>query len=448
MKYGKTYKNYSKLFAFSLVELVVVATILAILWTVWFVSYTWYISWVRDSNRIAQLEKIRSGLQTYAIKSSLPEPTDSARVMNWSELLWYQWYVWQQILESIWLEKWWKDPENDSFFTYYLHKGKLSFQLLWFLEEGLYSSHRWIFQETLANDYFDKYPFVTGQSLWVLTGTGVYKNIPAQELDTVILNDDTIDLWSTTSEFTWIIRDDFIVSGDADDLSVLISLSKTKGKLWVDCKDLLVRNPGLLGLNGEYIISPDGDSTISVVCEMSYDGWWWTQYSKYDNGNYLLNDVWDLTKNFNKMFYAYKRWGDDMHAFEFLRFHTQQCGNIYGDKNDLRVWIRDYIDHIENVSWGNCGRNGTSGDSNDIQIRKITNANYADDACINGTLHKQTARNYSWWSTSTSDGRTVWRHQHRISNTTVLFWPTGNGSTRCAGANSWPSASEVYIYLR
>ncbi len=38
--------------AFTLVELIVVITILAILWTIWFVSYTWFMSTARDSNRL------------------------------------------------------------------------------------------------------------------------------------------------------------------------------------------------------------------------------------------------------------------------------------------------------------------------------------------------------------------------------------------------------------
>jgi prepilin-type N-terminal cleavage/methylation domain-containing protein len=39
------YKKIIKKSGFTLVELVVVATILAILWAVGFSAYTWYIAW-------------------------------------------------------------------------------------------------------------------------------------------------------------------------------------------------------------------------------------------------------------------------------------------------------------------------------------------------------------------------------------------------------------------
>jgi len=41
--------------AFTLVELIVVITIVGILSTVGFVSYSGYLTWARDSNRISQM---------------------------------------------------------------------------------------------------------------------------------------------------------------------------------------------------------------------------------------------------------------------------------------------------------------------------------------------------------------------------------------------------------
>jgi len=43
---------------FTLVELIVVVTILWILSTIWFVAYSWYLVWVRDTNRTSQLKSI------------------------------------------------------------------------------------------------------------------------------------------------------------------------------------------------------------------------------------------------------------------------------------------------------------------------------------------------------------------------------------------------------
>lgn len=41
--------------AFTIVELVVVLTILAILWTIWFLSFQWYNNSSRDSVRLTAL---------------------------------------------------------------------------------------------------------------------------------------------------------------------------------------------------------------------------------------------------------------------------------------------------------------------------------------------------------------------------------------------------------
>jgi len=70
----------SRIRAFTLVELIVVITIVWILSTVGFVSYSWYLTWARDSNRISQLVKIGDSLQVYAANKSLPLPDDYVEV--------------------------------------------------------------------------------------------------------------------------------------------------------------------------------------------------------------------------------------------------------------------------------------------------------------------------------------------------------------------------------
>ena len=86
---------------FTLVELIVVVTILAILWTIWFVSYNWYLAWVRDTNRTSQLVSIHDWLELYRTRKDLPQPDNSVEVKNWSEILWYQWYAWTWVLDII-----------------------------------------------------------------------------------------------------------------------------------------------------------------------------------------------------------------------------------------------------------------------------------------------------------------------------------------------------------
>lgn len=45
--------------AFTLVELIVVITILAILWTIAFINLQWYSMWARDSKRVSDISNIQ-----------------------------------------------------------------------------------------------------------------------------------------------------------------------------------------------------------------------------------------------------------------------------------------------------------------------------------------------------------------------------------------------------
>lgn len=60
--------------AFTLVELIVVITIVGILSTIGFVSYSSYLTGARDSNRISQMVKITDSMQVYSSTKSLPLP--------------------------------------------------------------------------------------------------------------------------------------------------------------------------------------------------------------------------------------------------------------------------------------------------------------------------------------------------------------------------------------
>jgi prepilin-type N-terminal cleavage/methylation domain-containing protein len=106
--------------AFTLVELIVVVTILAILATIGFVSYSSYLTWVRDTNRLAQLVSIHDWLELYRTRNDLPLPDESIDVIIWVETIAYQWYAGSNTLETIDFTKGWLDPRDKSYFSYYL----------------------------------------------------------------------------------------------------------------------------------------------------------------------------------------------------------------------------------------------------------------------------------------------------------------------------------------
>jgi len=77
--------------AFTLVELIVVITILAILWTIAFISLQWYARDARDSVRISDMKNIEKALELwYLNKWKYTDPT------NWVSITYLWWLLWNQ----------------------------------------------------------------------------------------------------------------------------------------------------------------------------------------------------------------------------------------------------------------------------------------------------------------------------------------------------------------
>jgi prepilin-type N-terminal cleavage/methylation domain-containing protein len=122
---------------FTLVELIVVITILAILWTIAFLSFQWYNRSARDSVRTSDIKNIEKWLWVMIVKSwIIPTPDDNkiSITSSWV-LIWYQWYAWKQVQNAIWMStNWWKDPIDWNYYTYSTNANKTKYQLLWLLE--------------------------------------------------------------------------------------------------------------------------------------------------------------------------------------------------------------------------------------------------------------------------------------------------------------------------
>ena len=169
-----------KIKAFTLVELIITITILAILATIWFVSYSWYLSWVRDTNRISQLKSISDWLDLYSTKNPLPLPDDKIDIKIGTEVIAYQWYVWKNVLETIDYSSEWIDPKDWTYFSYYLTKDRKYFQLMAFLEDQDQLQIASISNKTFAAvDYSTRFPTVYWKKLWILI---TENNTPIQEI--------------------------------------------------------------------------------------------------------------------------------------------------------------------------------------------------------------------------------------------------------------------------
>ncbi len=475
---------------FTFVELVIVISIIAILSTISFTSYVSYTSKARDTNRVSQITWIYNSLESYRLKWYLPEPTDKIQIKSSWALIWYQWYAWEAVLNKIWYQDNWKDPSDDKYFTYFISSDMRNEQLLALLENDpkddnettmrvenwdlriedwkkmeianvlptFVNETRWIlstysninsqlsvFPKAYATDYSSRIPTTYWKKLWVLLDSS---NSPVQEL--TLLKSSWLDITTTTwsyNAFFWLNNK---ISWTWISLKVI---QWTISAWWVfpSCKDYLEKNKSLYWLDWNYIINPNWTWAFQAYCDMTTEWWWRTKVSYSVWWNFI--DVIQAIDNnsLNEMYYSYVRINNysQKYAFKFIRLWTKQCWIEHWSLTNLSKGVQDYIWHIlQTSSWWTCDRIDTPWDANDIQVQKIIWWVYWNDACLNWSLRKNDARNYWRWQPITFNWRTLWSHQHRISDTTVLFWPRGEVSWRCWWSSSWPWVDNVSLFVR
>lgn len=250
---------------FTLVELIVVVTILAILWTIGFISYNGYLVWVRDSNRLTQLDQIASGLELYRAKNTLPLPTSNIRIESSGSLVWYQGYAWQDILDLIDYSKWGRDPKDGQFYTYYTTGDRKYYQLLWFLEDQTNQATSFLgINQAHAADYTVRFFASTGKRLWVLVDSF---NTPIQESSQVLPAGATeFEMTSQTNTFTMIFSDKTTLAWNG---TVIRNYNYNS-----NCKR--IKESGGNKWDGIYTINPNGTTSYNAYCNMTYDGGGWT----------------------------------------------------------------------------------------------------------------------------------------------------------------------------
>ena len=129
-------KGFRVLSWFTLVELIVVITILAILWTIGFMSFQSYNVFARDSVRVGNLKTIESALWIMYVQSwNYAVPDNAVEVSSWAIVVTIQWEIWKWVQRSLSLSKWiWKDPLTEQLITYWTTKNYSKYELMTFLE--------------------------------------------------------------------------------------------------------------------------------------------------------------------------------------------------------------------------------------------------------------------------------------------------------------------------
>ncbi len=155
--------------AFTLVELIVVITILAILWTISFISFQRYTIDARDGVRIADMNNINKLLALYQLKWWIyPKPDNFVTISASGTIIWYEWVVWENVSRIINTNKIILDSLDNAPYVYYTNATNTTYQLLWYLEWNSLTINNLISTTYAAIDYTKRYPKVQWDKLWIL----------------------------------------------------------------------------------------------------------------------------------------------------------------------------------------------------------------------------------------------------------------------------------------
>ena len=123
------YKKYRFPTGFTLVELIVAITILAILGTVGFISLQGYSSKARDSARVSDITNITKGLEILLTKgSTLPQPENVVTITASGVALRYQGYAGKNVLSAIGMSTT-MDPLDTKYYTYSTNSNQNVYQV-------------------------------------------------------------------------------------------------------------------------------------------------------------------------------------------------------------------------------------------------------------------------------------------------------------------------------
>jgi len=118
-------------YGFTLVELIVVITILAILWTIAFISLQWYSSQSRDAVRISDIYIMNAWLKLFNMESwKYPLPSGwTAITYSWA-IVWTQWYFWEEVTKNVdKLNKVPTDPITNKMYVYSTTDSRNEYQI-------------------------------------------------------------------------------------------------------------------------------------------------------------------------------------------------------------------------------------------------------------------------------------------------------------------------------
>lgn len=338
--------------AFTLVELIVTITILAILWTIAFISLWSFTMDSRDWRRISDIKIIEKWLELSLIDTwELPAPDNSVDINYSWWVLWKQWTFWNEVYKKIWkLSNVPKDPLWWNEYTYSISSNKRSYNLAYVQESDILSFG--IIPKTYANEYISRvswtynWQIINTMTWWInyifsspsiIVSNLINPDILAMDWK-IVFNRET----NIPSSYSWLVNSvwnfnftpvmvyswTYLPQTPAQ-LKILIeklqdSITWTKLYSHPSYKNLLeidtsnsndlytywinminkslwwrfllnypksckeILNSEDNKWNWEYTISPDWAKKINVYCDMTTDWGWWTRIRKWDKNAWLV----------------------------------------------------------------------------------------------------------------------------------------------------------------
>ncbi|MDD2916709.1 MAG: fibrinogen-like YCDxxxxGGGW domain-containing protein [Candidatus Gracilibacteria bacterium] len=286
---------------FTLVELIVVITILVILGTIAFLNLGGFQSSARDSSRVENLSNLKKGLDMFQIKTgSYPVPENMVSVTASGITIGYQGFAKELTERTIGLSVGGtRDPLDTSIYTTYsVNADRTKMELMNFLEDGsmLLSLNAFVPNASadIGSDYSKRYPTVQGDTLGILLASGTLQ--PIQESGT------GVDVVKTNSGYVAVFGKNSNLSGTGNILSVVSSMGAKS------CNDLLLKDGSKRNKDGLYYINPTmsslGSGSFQTYCDMTTDGGGWTMINSNllgntDNQNTILNYTTNLKGGLN-----------------------------------------------------------------------------------------------------------------------------------------------------
>lgn len=256
--------NINKKKAFTLVEILVSISIIAIISSIWFLAFSKNLETARIAEQKSKAIEIQKWLNILLQKDwKLPLPVDYNTIKDWNKILSFQWKIKKSLLEDIWI-----DNEIWEIFLYRVWFWRNSFSI-WY--------EKWDENIKSIETYWSDLGFIYEKG-----------DILERDLD---LNSWSLDI-SNIKLILWKNKEEIITWNN------LFDFLKVRNWIWSSCKDLIDSDSSLSWQNWIYFIRKQ-NSFLKVYCDMTSSWWWWTMIlAQYENS---YSDNWNTWINSSYM---------------------------------------------------------------------------------------------------------------------------------------------------